>query len=163
MQNKETKKTALAHSQKSYIPYAIISALLTTLIILGGYLFYKQVTDATFVTAKIGNETFKLELADTQASREQGLSERDGIAKNEGMLFDFKQDGRWRMWMIQMRFPIDIVWLNESKEVLYIKHNATPAEFPETYDAKQDSRYVIEVPAGTFKRINVNVGDSISF
>jgi uncharacterized membrane protein (UPF0127 family) len=132
-------------------------------ILVCGIIFYKQVTKVDYVQAKIGSEIFKLEVAKTQAAREQGLSERDGISINEGMLFDFGQNGRWRMWMVQMRFPIDIAWLDESKKIIYIKSNATPAEFPETYDAKQDSRYVIEVNSGTLNRLNVNIGDSISF
>lgn len=163
MPNKETKKTVSVHRQKSFIPYALVSLLLLVTIIVGGIIFYKQVTKVNFVQAKIGSEIFNLEVANTQAAREKGLSERDSLSKNDGMLFDFEQNGRWRIWMVQMRFPIDIAWLNDSKKIVYIKSNATPAEFPETYDAKQDSRYVIELQAGTLNRLNVNVGDIISF
>jgi uncharacterized protein len=163
MPNKETKKIESARKQKGYLWYGLVSLLLVVMIsTVIGFVVY-QSNKVTFVTAQIGTEQFTLEVADTHAARSKGLSERDGLGENQGMLFNFMEDGRWRMWMVQMRFPIDIAWLGSDKKVVYIKHNATPAEYPETYDAKQDARYVIEVPTGTFERLDVNEGDSISF
>ena len=163
MQNKETKKIASGPKQKSFVYSALIVVVLVAFLGLASYLFIHRLNTVTYVNATIGSEQFSLELADTDAAREEGLSERDSIGKNNGMLFVFDTAGDWRMWMVQMRFPIDIVWLNSDKEIVYIKHSATPAEYPEIYKAPQPSAYVIEVNAGTLNRLGVQEGDSISF
>jgi uncharacterized protein len=142
---------------------AIISLVLLAAIIAGFYLFFSSVNQVTYKTAQIGIETFKLELADTDAKRVKGLSERDSLPAGQGMLFDFKQDGNWQIWMVQMRFPLDIVWLDASKRIIHIKQNAKPADFPEKYKAPQPSRYVIEVNSGEFERLGLTLGDYVSF
>lgn len=163
MQNKETKKTELVHKQNNYLPFAIITFLLVAALVLFGWFLFREYSTINTATARIGKETFKLEVADTDAARIQGLSERDNLAPGTGMLFVFNTDGNWRMVMRQMRFPIDIAWLDASKSIVHIKHNATPAEYPEEYKADRPTRYVIEVPSGTFNRLGVQEGDSISF
>jgi uncharacterized membrane protein (UPF0127 family) len=163
MQNKETKKTVSEHKQKGYLFYALATFVLLVGIVIGGIVFYNYVTKVTYIPAKIGDETFNLELAKTEADRFQGLSERDGIAPNSGMLFDFGANGEWRMVMRKMRFPIDMVWVAQDKKIVHIEHNATPAEYPEVYKSETPAYYVVELPSGTMKRLNVQVGDSISF
>jgi len=163
MQNKETKKTVSAPKQKSFIPYALIAATLTAIVVIGGWVLFSSYTNVRTVTAQIGGQPFSLEVADTNAARAQGLSERDSLANNAGMLFVFDSLGDWRMHMIQMRFAIDIAWLDENKTIVHIKHNATPAEYPEVYKSDVPAKYVIEVPTGTFSSLDVQEGDSISF
>ena len=61
--------------------------------------------------------TFRIEIADTAAKRELGLGERDSLAADAGMYFPLGAAQRWMFWMKGMRFPIDIIWLNEGKVV----------------------------------------------
>lgn len=164
MQNKETKKIGLApRRQKGYLLYIAVCLIALAVIIWLGVVFVRQYNHVGFVEAKIANQTYRLEVADTESEREKGLSERNGMASGTGMLFAFKQNGDWRIWMVQMRFPIDVLWLNENKQIIHIKHNATPAEYPEVYKAGQQSRYVIELPSGTAKMLNLKEGDTIRF
>jgi hypothetical protein len=163
MLNKETKKTALGlnREQKSPYPY-IFASLFTILILIVGFVVLKNnYSKVNYKMVQIGSETFKLEVADTQASREKGLSERDSISKNGGMLFDFKTDGNWRIWMVQMRFPNDVLWLNSSGQIIHIKQNAQPADYPEVYHADSPSRYVIELASGTVLSQGLKVGNTI--
>jgi uncharacterized membrane protein (UPF0127 family) len=139
MQNKETKKTVLVRKQKGYLFYAGITIALVGVIVLGGIFLQKSYSYVNYKTATVGSETFKLEVAKTDADRENGLSERDGLPSDGGMLFDFGAYGDWRMWMVQMRFPIDIVWLTQDQKIVHIKHNATPAEYPEVYKSEVPS------------------------
>ncbi|HUD03277.1 MAG TPA: DUF192 domain-containing protein [Patescibacteria group bacterium] len=114
-----------------------------------------------FKDVKIGNTVFTLEVADTDKTREKGLSDRYNLPKNSGMLFDFKTLGDWRMWMIDMRFDIDMAWLNSNNQIIYIKTDATPGSYPQTFGAGSPSRYVIEVPANTFNELDIHIGDPI--
>ncbi|HPW48092.1 DUF192 domain-containing protein [Candidatus Saccharibacteria bacterium] len=161
MPNKETVKIESVRRQKS--PLAVILASLTIVVLLvcGFAMFRYWVSQVEYKDVQIGNRIFVLEVADTEAARERGLSERDSLGINKGMLFDFKKDGNWRMWMLKMRLNIDIAWVSSSGEIIYIKRNATPGSFPEAYQANRPSRYVIEVPARTFERLNIKVGDYI--
>lgn len=161
MQNKETVKTVLVRKQKS--PYIFIAiSLLMILLVVAGFWFLKQKVDhVSYKNIKIGSETFKLEVADTEAAREKGLGHRGNLPNNNGMLFDFKVDGDWRIWMANMHFNIDIAWLNKDGKILHIKANAEPGSYPEAYHADIPNRYVIEVPAKTFKNLNVKEGDVI--
>lgn len=163
MQNKETKKTVLVHKKISNVPYIIVTVILVAIIVCVALLFLRSYKNVNYVTATIGKTPYSLEVADTAAAREKGLSERDSLPANTGMLFVFEKSADWRIWMLQMRFPIDIAWLNDNKQIVHIKHNATPAEYPELYKADQLSRYVIEVSSGAFEAQGVKVGDSISF
>jgi len=127
------------------------------------YVFYKNINRVEHIDANINDTTVKLELADTEAQRDKGLSERDELPDGWGMLFDFKQDGDWRMWTVQMRFPIDIVWLDSNKKVVHVKNNARPADYPERYHAPEPSRYVIELNAGHAAELGIKNGDFIVF
>jgi uncharacterized protein len=161
MQNKETKKTASAPKQKGPLAYIIGSVLILVVIIIGFVFIFSKSTEVNYKTVKIGAEVFRLEVSDDEATRTQGLSERDSLDKNQGMLFDFKESGDWRIWMLKMRFPIDIAWLAKDGKIITIKNNAEPGSYPELYKADAPSWYVIEVPAGTFERLGVKIGDVI--
>lgn len=163
MPNKETKKTALVpRRQKGPIVYIFVSIVAAIAILVAAVLLVNRVIRTDYKHAKIGDATYMLEVADTQDKQQNGLSGRDGLSANTGMLFDFKRDGDWRMWMLQMRFAIDIAWLNSDGKIIYIKHSAQPAEFPEKYYADRPSRFVIEVAAGTFKQHGIAAGDTVS-
>ena len=163
MQNKETKKIALARKQKSPALVIAVSVLLIVLLTVGFILLNNRVQKTEYKHVKIGKQTYMLEIADTQEKREKGLSQRDYLAADMGMLFDFKADGDWRMWMVQMRFPIDIAWLDSNGKIITIKHNAQPGDYPEIYHADSASRYVVEVPANTFRDQSVQLGDILVF
>jgi uncharacterized membrane protein (UPF0127 family) len=164
MQNKEIAKTASVRKlryQKSPI-YLILICLSIIVVLACVFLLLKDIVNTVkHKDVQIGNQVYILEIADTQVAREKGLSERNSLANNKGMLFDFKSDGDWRMWMLKMRFSIDIIWLDKTGKVIFIKEYAQPGSFPEAYHAGKPGRYVIELPAGTLKMQNINVGDYI--
>lgn len=163
MRNKETKKTELAPKsvQKSAWPYILISAFIAVSLVVGFFVIKNQANKVTYKTVKIGDTSYSLEVVNTSATREKGLSERDNLPDKTGMLFDFNADGDWQIWMLQMRFPIDIAWLNKDGKIIFIKANAQPGDYPEVYRAEQPSWYAVELPAGTFEKLGVKVGDTI--
>jgi uncharacterized membrane protein (UPF0127 family) len=112
---------------------------------------------------KIGNMDIKVELAVTKEEQVKGLSGRESLAEDSGMLFVFSKPSRYYFWMKDMHFPIDIVWLNENKEIIYIKQDAQADDFLETYGPEADSKYVLEVVAGFAEKNKVKVGDKVEF
>ncbi|HTE48328.1 MAG TPA: DUF192 domain-containing protein [Candidatus Paceibacterota bacterium] len=123
---------------------------------------------------KIAGQSIKVELAITPAELARGLSGRKGLASDEGMLFTFNQPGRYPFWMKDMNFPIDIIWLDEDLKVIYIKKDARPELYPETYGpddvptkigigAEVGTKYVLEVVSGFSEKNNLKAGDRAEF
>jgi uncharacterized membrane protein (UPF0127 family) len=116
------------------------------------------------VTVRLGDGVFLARVAKTAEAREKGLGEVTGLRDNEAMLFVFDTDDKWSMWMKDVEYPIDIVWLSHEKKVVYIVKNAPPESYPyESFTSKQDARYVVEFPAGTVNKKTITIGKQAEF
>ncbi len=107
---------------------------------------------------KIGDVNVKVELAVTPQAKQLGLGGRTSLGENEGMLFVFLMPGKYAFWMKDMKFPIDILWIRDDGEVVYIKKNVKPESYPETFKPEENVKYVLEVPAGFSEKNNLKVG-----
>ncbi len=106
------------------------------------------------------------ELADTPEARGRGLMFRDRLPEGGGMLFVFDEAQPYRFWMKNCKFPIDIIWLNGQKEVIYFVEAVPPckADPCPTYGPDHKAAlYVIEVAAGFVKASGLNLGAPIQF
>jgi uncharacterized membrane protein (UPF0127 family) len=116
------------------------------------------------VTLHLGDGVFLTQVAKTPKAREKGLSDTRGLRENEGILFVFDHNDKWPIWMKDMNYSIDIVWLDENKNVVYIVKNAPPESYPyESFTPKQDARYVVEIPAGTVGKKAISIGTQAEF
>jgi uncharacterized membrane protein (UPF0127 family) len=113
------------------------------------------------------------DLAVTEEQQTKGLAVKDHLKENEGMLFVYEQPSRQEFWMKDMKFPIDIIWLDSNGTVVHIEHNLQPCvsilntgssilNCP-TYTPDKDSLYVLETVAGFSQKYNVTVGTHIDF
>ncbi len=102
-----------------------------------------------------------IELAQTSEELSQGLQYRKSLDKDVGMLFIFDQPAEAKFWMKNTLIPLDIIWLNNAGEVIYIEKSAPPclSESCPTYGSSQPARYVLEVNAGFADVYDINVGD----
>lgn len=120
-------------------------------------------------TATVNTTTIKLEIADSQKEWSKGLSGRDSLESNSGMLFIFdKHDIRPSFWMKDMHFAIDIIWINDGKIVDITKEAPYPAdETPDyqlpLYTPSQAIDYVLEVNSGFTDAHNIQIGNHITF
>ena len=65
----------------------------------------------------VGGQSLAVEIADTEILRERGLSGREGLENNKGMLFTFEESGARTFWMKEMKFDIKIVWIRGGRVV----------------------------------------------
>ena len=128
-----------------------------------GYHFWTAVTIDNISYVQMGGQNVRVDLALTEAEHTKGLSGKNELVENEGMLFVFDKPGKYSFWMKDMNFPIDIVWISSDMKVVYIKKNADPKLYPETYGPDTDAKYVLEVMAGFSDKNNLKVGDSLKF
>lgn len=125
--------------------------------------FWTAVNFSNIESVKIAGQSVKVELALNSVAQEQGLSGRQDLNENEGMLFVFDQSNQYSFWMKDMNFPIDIIWINENLKVVYIKKDARPESYPESYGPDTNAKYVLEVASGFSEKNNLKVGDSVLF
>ena len=104
------------------------------------------------------------EVADSPEERTQGLMFRESLPQNHGMIFIFEGEGIYPFWMKNTLIPLDIIWLNENKEVVKIMQTLPCMEEPcEIYNPEVQARYVIEINGGFAEENNIQVGDSADF
>ena len=91
-----------------------------------------------------------VEVVSTKADLERGLQDRAGLAKDQGMLFIFAKDDRYRFWMKDMKFALDILWLDRDAGIVAVGEDLPPckADPCPVYAPPQQARYVLEVSAG---------------
>lgn len=109
----------------------------------------------------IGETSLIVEIRDTPESRQRGLSGREPLRSHEGMLFVFEELGDHRFWMKDMKFSIDIIWLNEYGEVIHYAENISPDTYPTLFNSPQQSKYVLETQAGFVKKEAIKLYDKI--
>lgn len=111
----------------------------------------------------IGGKVLDVNLANTPALQEQGLSGVASLNKGTGMLFVFGEMGSRPFWMKDMNFPIDIIWIDENFKIVYIKSNATPESYPEIFVPTVEAKYVLEVVSGFATENKIKEGETVLF
>lgn len=134
--------------------------LFVLLLVAGGfYEFYKPDSKIDFVTLRVGDAIFEVEIADTFFKRSRGLADRTGLQDNQGMLFVFDKLEKHGFWMKGMEFPIDIVWIKDN-QVIGIEKNVLPTSSDIYYPPEPVDR-VLEINAGLADKLGIKVGDEV--
>ncbi|MCA9351736.1 DUF192 domain-containing protein [Patescibacteria group bacterium] len=110
-----------------------------------------------------GGSILHTQVADDPAERSIGLSNHDNLAPDEAMLFFFDQPGAHSFWMKDMAFPIDIVWLGDQGEVLFVVPDADPSGYPKIYTPPVPATYVIELVAGFASDHGIETGNRFTW
>jgi len=139
---------------------------LIVIIIVAGVLYFLQQRDV-FREYQIGEHKVLLEVTQTAEDRKTGLSNRETIGEAEGLLFIYPNASRLGIWMKEMLFPIDIIWVGDGKIVdiaQNIQHPepGTPTKELDTYYPRLDANMIIEFPAGWAESHGLKIGDLVS-
>jgi len=98
----------------------------------------------------IGGVILTVEVAETPTAQQNGLSGRSSLPADHGMLFVFGHEDYWEFWMIDMKFPLDIIWFNSTRQAVFVEPNLPPCTSQNcpvvTPTAK--TMFVLEVNAG---------------
>lgn len=113
----------------------------------------------TFETAS-GPKTFQIEVADTPKQREVGLMYRRSMPEDHGMLFDFGRPQDISMWMQNTYVSLDMVFVGEDGRVTRVAENTEPLS-TRIISSEGPARYVVELLAGSAKRIGLKSGDKV--
>lgn len=151
-------------STKKPVYTVVLSLLFLSALYLIGIIFAKK--SLIYQTKKlfINNHPFNIELADTDTLRSRGLSGRNSLSPNSGMLFIFPTAGYYQFWMKEMEFPLDFIWINNDT-IVDLTENVPPPDnnYLPTYSSNSAVDKVLEVNAGTIKSLNIVIGDKIKY
>ena len=114
-----------------------------------------------------GGVKIHAEVADTPKKRAEGLMYREHLAKDRGMLFTFGQAQPWTFWMKNTKIPLDIIWMNEKKQIIHIARNVpictrTDDSCPQ-YQPNDPALYVLELGGGEADRLKLEKGMKLQF
>ena len=117
------------------------------------------------VQLSVGGEVLQAEIAKDDATRARGLGGRDRLARDAGMYF-FLTSNAPRIWMKGMRFPLDLVWINDGRVVdvtarVPDQPPGTPDSQLPVYSPSRPANRVLEVNAGWAERHGVDAGDPV--
>ncbi len=111
------------------------------------------------VTAR-GAYHFNVEIADTPQTREQGLMYRKSLARDRGMLFDFKTAQPVAFWMKNTLIPLDMLFVGADGRIVSIARDAAPmSQTP--IPSGGDALVVVELAGGRAAEIGAEPGDVV--
>jgi uncharacterized membrane protein (UPF0127 family) len=141
------------HSKVFFILFAVVAITLI------GYLTTQNYKSKVIVNGK----TFIVDVSDTAYTKTKGLSGRDPLKTNEGMIFLFEKPEKEGFWMKDMKFSIDIIWIDENMSVIHIEKSLSPDTYPKVYYPESPAKYVLEVSSGQADALGLKLGDKIEF
>lgn len=115
---------------------------------------------------KIGEALLNIEVADTQGERNKGLSGREKLASDSGMLFIFETPKKYQFWMKGMKFPLDMIFIREGKVVDFLtqvpmaENGLTDANLPR-YQPTVPIDMLLEVNDGFIQSQNILKGEAV--
>lgn len=104
-----------------------------------------------------------VDVADEPHEQTRGLSGKEYMAADEGMIFIFPASIIPPFWMKDMKFGLDIIWVDANNTIIGIEKNVLPDTFPKTFSPSSPIKYVIEVNSGWSDKNSIKVGDPVSF
>lgn len=105
----------------------------------------------------------RAEIADSELEREVGLMNRTELTLDRGMLFVYPEPVQASFWMKNTYIPLDIIFLNNAKQVVKIADDAEPLNTTKTYFSEVPVQYILETNSGFTEQYNLTTGQQLEF
>jgi uncharacterized protein len=143
---------------KKFLPaFCLLISMLLGFLIFNSYINFSE--NNKFETITLGNGRWNLEIAMTFIEKTKGLSGRESN-NNLAMLFFFNKEDFHNIWMKDMKFSIDIIWLDKNMRVVDMKLDTKPETYPENFTSKVPASYVLELVSGEAQKAQIKIGDT---
>jgi len=140
------------------VVFVVLIFIFIQKIFFGGH---EVVVNKDLVEIKVGDKKVLVTISETVEEKYRGLSSRDTLAENEGMIFLHKSVGRYEYVMRDMKFDLDFIFIRD-KEVVDIAKNVSK-EYKGLIQGATSYDKVLEVPAGWVDKNNIELGDELVF
>jgi hypothetical protein len=109
----------------------------------------------------IDDIALEVQIADSDPRRVRGLMFQEQLPYDEGMIFVFTEPGLHSLWMLNMQFPLDMIWFDHDGNIVHIEKNIPPCKTVVEITTCQsvvpdnEASYVLEVTAGFIDQNNI--------
>ena len=145
----------------------IITLVLMAIFLMSASFFFIDRKDETIIIVSFPNgRQLETEVADTPEKLLFGLAFRETLPPNGGMLYIFESTGQNHLWTKEYRFPVDMMWVDESHHIVGLKENVAPCradDCPKFSSSPEAVRYAIQTEAGFIKREGITVGLELKY
>jgi uncharacterized membrane protein (UPF0127 family) len=118
-------------------------------------------TSVNSVEWSLPGQTITLLVSSTSADQEQGLGDTPSLSSTTGMFFVFAEPDDYGFWMKDMKFPLDIIWLDQNFKIIHIEHDLSSTTYPKVFLPDSPAKYVIEVNAGLAQKFSLAIGETM--
>ena len=119
-------------------------------------------------TVKIDGIVLEVQIADTDPRRARGLMFQEQLPLDQGMLFVWDDVNKRSIWMLNMQFPLDVIWIDDNSMVVFIEKNVSPCKTaletvtcPSYKGGSKDAKYVLEVTAGFVEEFKITTESTL--
>jgi hypothetical protein len=142
-------------------PHSLAPAALALALVASAVAALPAVVPLTLPSGKV----LQAEVMVSDGDRAMGLMFRPSLPPDRGMIFVFEAPEFHGIWMKNCRFPIDILWLDEQKQVVHVAESVPPckADPCPVYSPMRRAAYVIELNAGQARREKAVLGATVGF
>lgn len=109
------------------------------------------------------NNKYSVLVSNTEEKRILGLSNTTKLDEKTVMLFVFPQNDYHGIWMKDMNYSIDIVYLNEDMTVINYYDNISPITYPTVYYPEKLARYIVEMNSGERLKSGIDKGTKLYY
>ena len=149
---------------KVLVIFAIVFAAFIGIVVYQFYFRGQTPQQTNGATATINEQTYKLTVVKEQEDQQLGLSKYSSLPQDHGMLFEFPKADYYNFWMKDMKFPIDIIFINGDKIVSIAKNVPAPKKAEEDlplYQPEGPANKVLEISAGLAEKNGYKKGDTV--
>lgn len=145
----------------------IIFLILMALLLVSGAMLFNAPKKSEIIEVRFpSGAKLQAEVADTPEKLLFGLAFRPGLPEDEGMIFLFEKSGPHKVWTKQFQFHVDLIWVDESKQIVHMKESAEPCKedpCPWHGPPPKNARYIIEANSGFIQKSEATVGSELVF
>ena len=145
----------------------IVTLALMAIFLMSASFFLIDRKEETIIVVSFPNgRELEAEVADTPEKLLVGLAFREALPANGGLLYIFESTGQNHLWTKEYRFPVDMMWVDESHHIVGLKENVAPcleADCPKYSSSPEAVRYAVQAGAGFIKREGVTVGLELKY
>jgi uncharacterized protein len=112
-------------------------------------------------TIKIDDIALQVQIADTEPRRIRGLMFQNQLPYDQGMLFVFDKPDLYAIWMLNMQFPLDMIWFDKDGNIIHIEKDVPPCKTAletmtcQSFTPEFKSLYILEVTSGFIDKFNI--------
>ena len=140
----------------------LLSLLMCFILTSSGVRGYKPVQNTVDVVFNNGIHV-SAEVVDTRLAIRRGLMYREDMGEDEGMIFVFDREGIHSFWMMNVNFPLDIVWLDSDYNVVHVERDVPvcAGDMCPLYTPLEPAKFVLETRAGFTSLNDIDVGSQM--